>query len=87
MPLDTLSRSQPGFTCLYLACVSCALVYARREKATSWGVPEHLKWSLAKLWYDGALHTMLTGARCLEQPKLVYLQTFCVLTLMTQPFK
>lgn len=82
-----MNKSRPAWTSLYLSLLSYALVYVREERATAWGVTPDFKWLLARSWFDAAIKLMFDGARCLTKPTLTYLQTFCVLTLVTQPFK
>lgn len=84
---EQLAVSRPAWTSLYLAILSCGLVYVRSERANLWGVPPEYKWSLARAWFDAAIKIMSDGSLCLLKPNLVFLQTFCVLTLVTQPFE
>ncbi|EIW67166.1 hypothetical protein TREMEDRAFT_64406 [Tremella mesenterica DSM 1558] len=86
LDVANLFLHRPAWTAMYLALVSCALVYVRQDRAYEWGVPPRQKMYLARLWFRAGVNMMLSGAASLARPNLMHLQTFCVLTLLTQPF-
>ncbi|WVQ96894.1 hypothetical protein IAU59_004001 [Kwoniella sp. CBS 9459] len=81
-----LVRVRPSWSALYLAVISAALLYMPSPRASLYGIPPEQKFGLARIWFQASLNTMLNGATCLAKPALVHLQTFCVLTLLFQPF-
>ena len=86
LDVTSLSRTRPAWTSLYLGLLSTGMLYARKEATARWGVTVDRKAKLAHMWFRGAIANLLAQSLCFAKPTLLHLQTFCVLTLLFQPF-
>lgn len=87
LEVASLFRTKPCWTAMYLAVISCGLLYVRQDRASSWGIEARQKMHMARLWFRASVNIMLSGAAGLAKPTLQHVQTFCVLCLLTQPFE
>ncbi|ODO05040.1 hypothetical protein I350_05652 [Cryptococcus amylolentus CBS 6273] len=83
----SLAEARPSWSALYFALISVALVYAPAELLEGLGIGVEQRSFFARLWFRAAVSTMLDGGSCLVKPSMIHLQTFCVLTLLFQPFE
>ncbi|ODN88837.1 hypothetical protein L198_06639 [Cryptococcus wingfieldii CBS 7118] len=82
----SLAEARPSWSVLSFALISVALVYAPAELLEGLGIGVEQRTFFARLWFRAAVSTMLDGGSCLVNPSMIQLQTFCVLTLLFQPF-
>ncbi|OCF30964.1 hypothetical protein I316_07370 [Kwoniella heveanensis BCC8398] len=83
--IPQLVKIKPSWSALYLAIISAALLYMPSARAAQWSIPPEQKSTMARIWFQASLNTMLNGATCFAKPALIHLQIFCVLTLLFQP--
>lgn len=88
LDLPAVFRTKPAWSALYLSILAVAALYLRADRAqSSFGLSADRKMTLAKFWFRASVNVMLDRGACMIRPSLEFLQAFCVLTLLTQPFE